>query len=94
MFIQIEYLLQVHWYYNGVQKILHYKSIQELSSSIFSLPPMEMSTSPTALQDNFYKAHRDDRSWPTKEAVRDSIKSPITVEWEDTNRHHSQSCQW
>ena len=91
MFIYIEYSLQIHQYYNVVQKILRYKSIQELSSSIISLPPMEMSASPTALQDNSYRAHGKDISWPTKEAIRDHVRPPATVELADTNRHHNQS---
>ena len=30
MFIHIEYSLQIHRYYNGVQELLRYKSIQEV----------------------------------------------------------------
>ena len=62
MFIHIEYSLKITSYYNRVQKILPYEIIQEMSSSIISLPPIEMSANPTALQDNPCRAHRDDKS--------------------------------
>ena len=52
---------------------------------------MDMSASPTVLQDNSYRAHGDDKSWLTKEAVRDHVRPPATVEWAGSNRHHSQS---
>ena len=52
---------------------------------------MEMSANPTALQDNPCRAHRDDKSWPTKDIVRDRVRLPATMKWVGTNRQHGQS---
>ena len=51
---------------------------------------MEMSASPTALQDNSYKARENDRNWPTKEALRDRVRLTATIEWVGTKKHHCQ----
>ena len=54
--------------------ILYYRLIQELSTSIISSPSIEISTSPTVLQDNSHRAKESDRDRSTKEVVQDHVK--------------------
>ena len=63
--------------------MIHYRSIHELSTSIVSSSPMEMSASPTALQDNSRKAKKSDGDRPTKEVAQDHIELATSI-WSST----------
>ena len=72
--------MSIHYKYIVITKeykVLHHRAIQELSRSIVSTTPMEMSASPTALQDNPCRVKDSDGDWSTKEATQDRVK-PIT----------------
>ena len=81
--------MNIHYKYIVIimeYKILHYKSIQELSTLIVSSPSIEISASPTTLQDNSCRAKKSDKDRPTKEVVPDCVML-TTLTWSSTRAY-------